>query len=515
MPFNSYLFIFIFLPITAAGFFLIGRMGRYSWAIAWLVLSSLVFYGWWNPWFLVVIAGSALFNYYWGRVVEGGSKSLLAIGIVVNLVLLGYFKYANFFVNNLTALTGVPVELPPVVLPLAISFYTFQQISYLVDAYHGKTREHNFLNYCLYVTFFPRLMQGPIVFHQEIMPQFNHKEIFRFNPQNAATGITVFFFGLFKKVIIADGLALYATPVFEAARHGYALSFLEAWEGALAYTLQIYFDFSGYSDMAIGLAFLFGVRIPLNFHSPYKSLNIIDFWRRWHISLSRFLRDYIYIPLGGNRRGEVRRFVNIMITMLLGGLWHGASWTFVVWGVLHGVFLVINHGWIKIKKRFGYRERGGWAGRLFSGAITFVAVTVAWVFFRADSVSTAFCVIRAMLGQNGFALPEKFLQKFGVLAMQLQQWGVDFHTMRYFEGSNEVVYIVIALLMVWLTPNIMQMMDRSGPYLNILAKEEKLPAAPAWLIWRPSYFWAIVLVVCAVVSLLSLSRASEFLYFQF
>jgi len=515
MSFNSYLFIFIFLPMTAAGFFLLGLSGRYRWAVAWLVGASLVFYGLWNPFFLLVIAGSILFNFYWGRAVSRGSKSLLAFGIAANLVLLGYFKYANFFMESFAAATGLSAQLPHVALPLAISFYTFQQIAYLVDAYRGNIPEHNFLNYCLFVSFFPRLIQGPIVYHQEIMPQFAQKEIFRFNPQMVAAGVTIFFFGLFKKVMIADGLAQYATPVFEAARQGYLPSLLEAWEGALAYTLQIYFDFSGYSDMAIGLAYCFGIRIPLNFNSPYKSVNIIDFWRRWHISLSRFLKDFLYIPLGGNRKGEVSRFVNLMITMLLGGLWHGAAWTFVLWGGLHGVFLIVNHLWIKLKQRFGFEGKGGWAGRLFSGALTFLAVTIAWVFFRSDSTATGWRIVSAMAGANGFALPEKYLDKFGVPALQLQQWGVDFYLMRYFEGSNEVVHIFIALLVVWLAPNVEQMMERSMPYLNIMTKGKKLPSAPSWLSWRPSYRWAIVLVVCALVSLLSMSRASEFLYFQF
>ena len=515
MLFNSHVFILVFLPIALMGFFLIGRSGRYPWAIAWLVVVSLVFYGWWNPICLIIIIGSILFNYYWGIVVSRGSKALLAIGVMVNLGLLGYFKYANFFADNILFLTGFQFNLAPIVLPLAISFFTFQQISYLVDVYHGKSLEQNFLNYCLFVTFFPRLIQGPIVYHREMMPQFVQKEIFHFNPQTVSVGMTTFFFGLFKKVIIADNLARYATPVFDAAAHQYVLSFLEAWEGALAYTLQIYFDFSGYSDMAIGLAYLFGIRIPLNFHSPYKSLNIIDFWRRWHISLSRFLREYLYIPLGGNRKGETRRFINIMITMLLGGLWHGASWTFVLWGGLHGVFLVINHLWLKLKKRFGYRGQGGWATRLLSGAITFVAVTVAWVFFRADSATTAFNIIKSMTGLNGFALPEKYLIKFSPLATQLEQWGVSFHHMHFFQGSNEVVYIAVALLIVWFAPNVQQMMGSYVPYLNIMAKEKELPKPSRWLTWKPSYFWAAVCVICALVSILFLSRASEFIYFQF
>jgi alginate O-acetyltransferase complex protein AlgI len=515
MLFNSHIFILVFLPITLAGFFLIGHAGRYSWAVAWLVVASLIFYGWWNPVCLIVITGSILFTYYWGMIVSRGTKVLLAIGVAANLVLLGYFKYANFFADNVSALTVFQVDLAPVVLPLAISFFTFKQISYLVDVYHSKSREHNFLNYCLFVTFFPQLIQGPIIYHREMMPQFVRKEIFYFNPQTVSVGITIFFFGLFKKVIIADGLALYATPVFEAARQHYVLSFLEAWEGALAYTLQIYFDFSGYSDMAIGLAYLFGIRIPLNFNSPYKSVNIVDFWQRWHISLSRFLREYLYIPLGGNRKGEVRRFTNIMITMLLGGLWHGAAWTFVLWGGLHGIFLVINHFWIKLKQWSGYRGRGGWTTHLFSVALTFIAVTIAWVFFRADSAATAFRIIGSMTGQNGFALPEKYLVKFGPLAAQLEQWGVTFRDMHFFQGSNDVVYIAIALLIVWFAPNILQVMDRYVPYLNIMAKVKELPKPPAWLTWKPSYFWAMVFVICALVSVLFLSRASEFIYFRF
>jgi alginate O-acetyltransferase complex protein AlgI len=516
MLFNSYFFIVVFLPIVVACFFLLGRTGRQTWALGWLVGASLLFYGWVNPLYLVIIAGSILFNYYWGMLVGRGSRSLLAVGIAANLVLLGYFKYANFFVDNLTVATDMHIEVIPVVLPLAISFYTFQQIAYLVDVYHCKTRETSFLNYCLFVTFFPRLIQGPIAYHGEMMPQFARKEILQFNPQMLSVGLTIFIFGLFKKIVIADGLALYATPVFEAARHSYVLSFLEAWEGALAYTLQIYFDFSGYSDMAIGLAYLFGIRIPLNFNSPYKSVNIIDFWRRWHISLSRFLRDYLYVPLGGNRMGEVRRFVNLMITMLLGGLWHGASWTFVIWGGLHGIFLVINHLWIKLKKQFGYRGGSGRTGRLCSCALTFLSVTVAWVFFRADSAATAFNMVRSMAGQNGFALPEKYLVKFGSLSAHLQQWGVAFREMNYFEGSNEVIYLVLALLIVWIAPNVQQMMNRYEPYLNITTKGRgKLPDPPEWLKWQPSFSWAVVFVVCAMASFLLLSRASEFLYFQF
>ncbi|OQX61328.1 MAG: membrane-bound O-acyltransferase family protein [Desulfococcus sp. 4484_241] len=515
MLFNSYIFIMVFLPITVAGFFLIGRSGRHALSIAWLVCASLFFYGWWNPVYLSIIVGSILFNYYWGIITARGSRYILTLGIAVNLGLLGYFKYANFFVDNLSAITGLHLKLAPIVLPLAISFFTFQQISYLVDTYRGRSEEHSFLNYCLFVTFFPQLIAGPIVHHSEMLPQFGRAETFRFDSQKVAVGITIFFFGLFKKVIIADGMAPYATPVFEAVRLHYGPSFLEAWEGALAYTLQIYYDFSGYSDMAIGLAYLFGIRIPLNFNSPYKSLNIIDFWRRWHISLSRFLRDYLYIPLGGNRKGEARRHVNIMITMLLGGLWHGAAWTFVLWGGLHGMFLVVNHLWLNLKKRYGFQGGAGFAGRLCAGTLTFLSVTVAWVFFRADSASAAGRMLAAMAGQNGFALPEKYLHKFGALAGSLSHMGVDFRYMHYFKGSNEVIYILVALLVAWFAPNVQQIMNSYKPYINIMAKRKTLPDPPTWLAWRPSIGWAAILVACVLTSILMMSRASEFLYFQF
>ncbi|MDY6825253.1 MAG: MBOAT family protein [Thermodesulfobacteriota bacterium] len=515
MLFNSYTFILLFLPVTLTGFFLMGHKAMPWAAMAWLVGASLFFYGWWNPLYLFIIAGSILFNYAWGRVmVENPRKPLLAVGIATNLALLGYFKYANFFVDNINWLAGTDIHLAPIVLPLAISFFTFQQISYLVDAYQGNTREYNFLHYCLFVTFFPQLIAGPIVHHREMLPQFSRKKIFRFNPETLSVGITIFFFGLFKKVIIADNMALYSTPVFESVRHAYVLSFLEAWEGAIAYTLQIYFDFSGYSDMAIGLAYMFGIRIPLNFNSPYKSRNIIDFWRRWHISLSRFLRDYLYIPLGGNQKGESRRYANIMVTMLLGGLWHGAAWTFVIWGGLHGFFLLVNHFWVTARQRLGwpaktFLARGG--GRL----LTFFCVTVAWVFFRADSLASATAVLKSMAGLNGFALPEKFLAKFEFLAVPLQEAGVTFCHMHYFKGSNEVVYIVMAILVAWFAPNIQQITNQYTPYINIMTKGRKLPDAPQWLRWQPSLRWAVVLIICILASILSLSRASEFLYFQF
>ncbi|MFQ5488405.1 MAG: MBOAT family O-acyltransferase, partial [Gammaproteobacteria bacterium] len=338
MLFHSYGFIFLFLPLTLLGFFLLGRYGLLRWALAWLVLASLTFYGWWNVEYLFLLLASIVVNYLLGRALAPSQRTtasarvLLAIGIGLNLALLAYFKYAAFIVGNFNQLLGSDYRVHEIVLPLAISFFTFQQIAYLVDAYYGRAQEYSFLNYSLFVSFFPQLIAGPIVHHREMMPQFEGRRIFRFSYEDMDVGLLIFCIGLFKKVLLADGMAQFSEPVFAAAAGGLELSFFEAWGGALAYTLQIYFDFSAYSDMAIGLAWMFGIRLPLNFASPYKAINIIEFWRRWHMTLSRFLRDYLYIPLGGNRKGRERRHLNIMATMLLGGLWHGAAWTFVVWG---------------------------------------------------------------------------------------------------------------------------------------------------------------------------------------
>ena len=311
-------------------------------AMGWLVIASLFFYAWWNPVYLGLILVSILFNYTLGAILyKKRRKMLLVLGIAINLALLLYFKYAMFFVSTFNALTGGDFYIKQIVLPLAISFFTFQQIAYLVDVYRGRTYEYNFLHYCLFVSFFPQLISGPIVHHGEMLPQFEKKRVYRLNYEDLSVGLSVFFIGLFKKVVLADGMAEYATPIFNAVSQGIPLSFFESWLGLLAYGLQIYFDFSSYCDMAIGLGRMFGIYLPINFYSPYKAVNVIDFWRKWHITLSRFLRDYLYIPLGGNRKGRVRRYTNLMITMLLGGLWHGANWTFVIWGFLFGIIQAV------------------------------------------------------------------------------------------------------------------------------------------------------------------------------
>ena len=512
MLFNSYIFLFAFLPITLLVFFLIGGRGHHRVAISWLVLASLFFYAWWNPAYLGLMLFSILFNYAIGITLsqrnEGSGsmrKVMLVVGIGANLALLGYYKYANFFLDTIGDLFGNSFNLHEIILPLAISFFTFQQIAYLVDAYRGLTREYNFLHYCLFVTFFPQLIAGPIVHHKEMLPQFARESTYRFSHRNLAIGLTIFFIGLFKKVAIADTFALYATPVFSAADSGLQIGFFQAWEGALAYTFQLYFDFSGYSDMAIGLARMFGIRLPLNFNAPYQALNIVDFWRRWHITLSRFLRDYLYFPLGGNRKGKVRRYLNLLTTMLLGGLWHGAGWTFVIWGGLHGVYLIINHMW----NRIWTRPIQKWWSRAIARSITLLAVIVGWVFFRAETFEGAKVMLTSMVN-----LPNNLHGRIGPLEEWLGLLGFGFSggylTEEYI---TKILWAMLWLAIVLYWPTTQQLMSKWRPALNYQADARGLLAAR--LRWAPTLTWGLVISLMAGYSILHLGSVSEFLYFQF
>jgi len=436
----------------------------------------------------------------------------LISAITINLILLGYFKYANFFADNLNHLVGTALPIGEVFLPLGISFFTFTQIAFLVDTYQGKVKEYNFIHYTLFVTYFPHLIAGPVLHHKEMMPQFAQASTYRLNYENLAIGLTFFFIGLFKKVVLADGISNYVGPVFSVASAGSSLSFIDAWIGALSYTLQLYFDFSGYSDMAIGLSRIFGVTLPLNFHSPYKSVNIIEFWRRWHMTLSRFLRDYLYIPLGGSRSGQVHRYLNLMITMLLGGLWHGAGWTFVVWGGLHGIYLVINHGWQSLCKYFGLNSKTQYSKSIhvLSVLITFIAVSAAWVVFKADNLNTAMAMLKAMAGMNGFILPNDWLTKWGAFGQWLSLQGINFSATNVLIKASAINWIIVSLLIVWFAPNTQQIMANYKPALNFSEK-----STIQRFLWRPTYAWLISGVLGAVIAILSISELSEFIYFQF
>lgn len=423
MLFNSMGFIFGFLPICFAGFALLVRAGKADLALNWLTLMSLVFYSQWNPAYLPLIVGSMLMNFAFARGIAGhpSRRSWLAAGIAMNLGLLGIFKYADFAVGNTNALLGLQLQLPKIVLPLAISFFTFQQIGLLVDVFRKRVPPPSARDHLLFVAFFPQLIAGPIVHFREMMPQLARRARQAFNGTRAAGGITLFLIGLFKKIVIADSIGRWADLTFSASEAGQLITTSDAWLGALSYTFQIYFDFSGYCDMAMGLANIFGVRLPVNFYSPYQARSIVEFWRRWHMTLSRFLRDYLYIPLGGNRRRSA--VVNLMLTMALGGLWHGANWTFVLWGVVHGLFLVVNHGWRQI---FGNVPTSTSLRALFrfaGWALTFLCITVSWVLFRADSVDTATNMLVTMFhfdwtqSQSGLFAAETMGLRFLVLAL--------------------------------------------------------------------------------------------------
>ncbi|MFM9916853.1 MAG: MBOAT family O-acyltransferase [Rhizobacter sp.] len=400
MLFTTVVFTLLFLPIAWAGFFALGRRSPPA-AAAWLFLASLVFYSFWLPEATLLLVASIAFNFFCGGRIAHARQAVgrrwLIVAVCANLAVLAYFKYANFFVANLSHLLGTQWHLGKVLLPIGISFYSFTQIAFLVDTYRGKVNEFNPIHYGLFVTYFPHLVAGPVLHHAQMMPQFAESTTYRINGANVAAGLFIFALGLVKKVVLADGISPYADAVFHAADAGVMPQGREAWLGALAYTLQLYFDFSGYSDMAIGLSLMFNIRLPANFNSPYRATNISEFWRRWHISLSTFLRDYLYIALGGNRRGPVRRYVNLVATMVLGGLWHGAGWSFILWGLLHGLYLMTNHAFRALVGPELHARLSAFASwRLASWLLTMLAVVAAWVFFRAETLHGALRVLQAM-----------------------------------------------------------------------------------------------------------------------
>lgn len=517
MLFNSAYFIFIFLPLLLLIFFLTSKISHRM-AATWLVIASVIFYAWWSPIYVLLLFISITFNFLIGYLIATHSefksrkrKILLIFGIFCNLAVLSYFKYANFFVDNINQTLDTSYHIGNIILPLGISFFTFTQIAFLVDAARGQAKEFDFIHYSLFVTYYPHLIAGPVLHHKEMMPQFKDKSIYQFNINYFTVGLTIFAIGLFKKTVFADGIAPYATPIFLAASQGQAIGFFQGWGGALAYTLQLYFDFSGYCDMAIGLSYMIGIRLPINFNSPYKAVNISEFWRRWHITLSRFLRDYIYIPMGGNKKGEHRRYINLMATMLLGGLWHGAGWTFVIWGCLHGFYLVIHQGWQKLRKRLGFDiSRSTLAGRILGISVTFFVVVLAWVFFRADTFDGALSIVRAMLGMTEISIPDGIALRLGKLTPWLAENGVRFTLGGGREFTMTFVWILALLPIIFLTPNSQEIMNRFKPALDQDAHSGKTR-----MTWSANWGWGLLMAFVFACGLLSLTRPSEFLYFQF
>ncbi len=485
MLFNSYEFIFFFLPFTFFIYFYLLNKRLLSGAKGFLVFASLFFYSWWNIAYLPLILSSMLFNYVVGNSLNENfkktkvtKKTLLIFGIISNISLLGYFKYSDFFIENFNLLSDSSISLLHLALPLAISFFTFQQIAYLVDSYRGETKEYDFLNYALFVTFFPQLIAGPIVHHAEMMPQFASRWNLAKNYKNIATGLFIFSIGLFKKVAIADTFAVWASNGFD---HASSLNMLEAWATSLSYTFQLYFDFSGYTDMAIGAALLFNIRLPINFNSPYKAASIPDFWRRWHSTLSRFLKDYIYIPLGGNRKGTVRTYNNLLATFILGGIWHGAGWTFVFWGFLHGMALVINHMW----KFLGIK-----LPTVFAWFITFNFVNITWVFFRAKEWDDAVKVLNGMFFGD-FIISHKLLEKaqfLSLLNLKVGAWLPNISGDQF-----TYTFLFMALFLVLFAKNSTYYMYHFYPSKKLL----------------------LISTLSITVVALMFNKISEFLYFNF
>ena len=499
MLFNSSPFIFVYLPIVFFGFFLIAHFSH-QYAALWLCVVSLFFYGWWNPVYVLLLLSSIVCNFALAyqiglRLGNNKGRQLLTVAVVANIALLGYFKYADFFLSITNSLSGANYPLLHIVLPLGISFFTFTQITFLVDVYRGLAKADHFIHYVLFVTYFPHLIAGPVLHHKQMMPQFCAASTYQINVANIAEGMTLFLIGLAKKVVLANSLGNFVGPVFSAAQAGQTITLIDGWLGALCFTFQLYFDFSGYSDMAIGLSLMFGVTLPINFNSPYQATNIIEFWKRWHITLSSFLRDYLYFSLGGNRRGPRRRYANLMITMVLGGLWHGANWTFVVWGGIHGCYLIINHFWQSLHPiPTGQTIKPtSIIARSFSILLTFIAVVIGWVFFRAETWATAHGILLGMAGMNGITLPGQIVDIIPFIAPYVTVTGVmaTLGASSVIGCFEQLILVMIAAFICFFLPNTQQMSCRSKRF-------------------------AIMLSAGFIVQSLFFSGApSEFLYFQF
>ncbi len=494
MLFNSPLYFVLFLPFVLAVFFLLGRIRFFRLSLPFLSISSLLFYGWWKPGYLWIILASMLVNFIAARAIDffavGMRRICFYAGLLFNILLLGYYKYAGFIIENLnsvitdTGLSDKSFTVPEIILPLAISFFTFQQIAFLVDTYKGKSKRYSLVDYILFVCFFPQLIAGPIVHHNEIMPQLFRLRTKLFSWRNFNYGLCFFAIGLFKKVVIADHLAVAADRGFS----GYdQLTLIDGWVCTLSYTFQLYFDFSGYCDMAIGSARMLNIHLPINFSSPYKAHNIQDFWRRWHITLSRWLRDYIYIPLGGNRCSKTREFVNLVVTFLIGGIWHGAGWTFVLWGLFHGIGVGLHRFWHEKKVKIPHPLKI---------AVTFSVVHLLWVLFRAESCNQAIKIYRSMLGLNGFMLPDNYIKGIkSFTGVDLADWTYAVSDWNQIYGWQNLLVIPLIMVVAFILPNSQQVVLK---FRHGLLK---------------SLLFAVILIVAVYYALIS--DDSPFLYFNF
>lgn len=511
MPFNDPDFLYIFLPVVLAGYFGLSAIGwGRNATFWWLGVCSLTFYGIGSSSFIPVLLALTFFNYWAGeRLAKNPDRHLVTFGICVDLGILAWYKYSNFAILNANTLFETNFVQVNLALPLAISFFTFQKVGYLVDAHRGDHTHWKLREFFLLVWFFPQMIAGPIVRPHEFITQLRGTRPSPARMQrDLAIGLTLFLVGLFKKLVIADNAATYADLMFNGVGAGHGPRMAEAWVGVLSYTLQIYFDFSGYSDMAIGLGRMFGFRLPINFFSPYRAGTIIEFWRRWHMTLSRFLRDYLYFPLGGNRKGPWRRHANLMVVMLLGGLWHGANWTFVLWGAMHGTYLVVAHLFGDWRHRQGLPAIPSWAAR----TLTFTAVVFAWVPFRAPDMHVTLSIWSGMIGLNGLSLPN-------LLARPLVSLGLDVAAGNFLQPFIKlngqfrfVVLLPISLLVALMLPNVYQWLAYHRPALYIGPAEGiRLPPVVRWGRILPM----AVLSAALLVAVLQQGKTQTYLYWQF
>lgn len=473
MLFNSFVFIFLFLPLTLAGYFLLNRFHKYEWAKGWLVVASLYFYAFFNPSYLPIILSSIVINYSIGSALVKNTgwflahrKILLVAGVLFNLGLLGYFKYTDFFIENINALFATSFLLKNILLPLGISFFTFQQTAFVVDCFNRKGRLPSFFDYCNFVTFFPQLIAGPIVLPEEMLPQFASEENRRVKYKNLVDGLFIFGLGLVKKVLIADSIAVFANAGFGLQVEHFTMA--EAWLISISYTMQLYFDFSGYCDMAIGIGRMFNINLPLNFNAPYRAVNFQDFWRRWHMTLNRFLTQYVYIPLGGSRVKERQVFLNIFLVFFISGIWYGAGWTFIIWGILHGVGVMICRRW---------KNTGGKMPSWLGMFVTFFFVNILWVLFRADTLHQAWVIIRSMFDNLNLTLTPVFTSHLPSILPNM---------------TNMLILFGAIFLSVF------------GPTAYELMTE-----------FRHYKIKSVMTVCCLIVGVLFLSRVVTFLYFNF
>lgn len=502
MLFNSFEFLLLFLPLTLVGFYFLARFRSVPLVLAWLVLCSLFFHGYWKASYTWLFLCSMVVNYLFGLACLPAlgkpawqRRATIIAAVIFNLGLLAYFKYAGFLAGVVWQISGYFFNPGDIVLPLAISFYTFQQISFLVDTYRGRCPRYGFMQYAAYLAFFPHLIAGPIVRHDNLIHQMGDKAILHPKAENFLSGMAIIMIGLFKKVVLADGAAAYVNPVFFAAGNGAQIGFVEGWLAAVLFSFVIYFDFSGYSDIAIGLARLFNVRFPENFASPYKATNIVEFWRRWHITLSYFLRQYLYIPIGGNRKGTLRRYSNIMVTMLVGGLWHGAGWNFIIWGGLHGIYLAIAHAW-RHQRQSRNLPGNTASGRLVARIATYLAVVIAWVFFRATTLDQACVVLSAMVGLTGFGLHVEM--PAGLLGNPV---------------LSAAAMSVVLLAIVNLLPNTQQFMRYFQPVIHSSSEEPSGYARR--IVWKLNFPSICFVAALGVYAISQMEYVQSFIYFRF